>query len=438
MTTLRQKISALETEGAFIVTPHQKSEFGTVANAQLAGSETLPETVVVSLDDPVKLLTTIIALDGCVENLALISAGTPDEEISRRMQGSGKYLVVTEDASKADSISAAELLERFKPEALQQPTRWQLSTSGTTSVPKQVAHTFESLVRTTRVGSGSEYVWGELYDPCRFAGLQVIMQALLGGSTLVFPNPHDELADQLAFFKTNSVNSLSATPTLWRKILMTAGAEKLALRSITLGGEISDERVLKAVANAYPNAKVRHIYASTEAGTGFSVTDGLPGFPASYLEGGVPGVMLRIRDSTLMIHNPMVSRGYIGEENDFVDDDGFVNTGDSVAIEGDRVIFLGRSSGVINVGGNKVYPEKVEDKLLRVPGVRLARVYGQKNSIIGALVAAEIVIDTGQDQATVKPALMAMASKSLEKHERPVKYQFVDSIKHTANGKVQR
>ncbi|MDN3683971.1 hypothetical protein QW180_08500 [Vibrio sinaloensis] len=42
-----------------------------------------------------------------------------------------------------------------------------------------------------------------------------------------------------------------------------------------------------------------------------------------------------------------------------MNDDGFINTGDMVKLDNDRVLFfLGRESGSINVGGNKVMPEK--------------------------------------------------------------------------------
>ncbi len=105
-------------------------------------------------------------------------------------------------------------------------THWVLSTSGTTGTPKLVAHTLESLTSTTKldVQAGAAMRWGLVYDPARFAGLQLVLQALLGGGVLVVP-PQESLAVQLAFMAKHGVNALSATPSLWRKILMTSGAE---------------------------------------------------------------------------------------------------------------------------------------------------------------------------------------------------------------------
>ena len=104
------------------------------------------------------------------------------------------------------------------------------------------------------------------------AGLQVLLQALLGGSSLALPAAGTGLAERLALFARCGVNAISATPTLWRKMLMLPAAQRaLALRTITLGGETADQQVLDALARAYPGARVRHLYASTEAGVGFAV-----------------------------------------------------------------------------------------------------------------------------------------------------------------------
>jgi len=377
-------------------------------------------------------------LDGAVATMALISANTPAEEIDRRMAKVGSYLLLCDDVKRADAVSFDDLVTKYAPTTDVEKTAWLLSTSGTTSQPKQVAHTLETLTRTTQVQLENDFVWGELYDPYRFAGLQVVLQAVLGGSSICFPELDDDLTAQIDFMQQNGVNALSATPTLWRKILMTGNSKSLKLKTITLGGEIADDRILKSVVSAFPEARVRHIYASTEAGTGFSVTDGKAGFPASYLDAEFRGVKLRIDDGILMIHNGMKMAGYVGEESGFADDAGWVNTGDQVKVENDRVVFMGRASGVINVGGNKAYPEHVENILRRVPDVEMVRVYGMNNPIVGQLVVADVSAADNADVATVKEALMQLATTELKKHERPVKYQFVEAIEHSANGKVQR
>ena len=74
---------------------------------------------------------------------------------------------------------------------------------------------------------------------------------------------------------------------------------------------------------------------------------------------------------------------------------GWVATGDLVEHHGDRVLFQGRRPDVINVGGRKVMPSTVETVLREATGVGDVRVYGKSSSLVGQLVAADIVLARG-------------------------------------------
>ena len=165
------------------------------------------------------------------------------------------------------------------------PTQWVIPTSGTTASPKLVAHTFHSLARTAKTNpeTGRHYRWGQLYDMARFAGLQVFLNSLLSGSTLILTRPAEDLEERVRSLVEHRCNAISATPTLWRKILMTPAAAHLRPRQITLGGEIVDQNILNALRSQYPGARLSHVYASTEAGAAFTVNDGKAGFPVEFL-----------------------------------------------------------------------------------------------------------------------------------------------------------
>ena len=158
--------------------------------------------------------------------------------------------------------------------------------------------------RSAARGQSEPPVWGLLYDPSRFAGLQVVLQSLLGGGLLVAPDREGPGPSNSPFLQANGCTHLSATPTLWRKILMTSEGPFLPLRQITLGGEIADDPLLAALATRYPEARVTHIYASTEAGVGFSVKDGRAGLPVSYLADEIDGVGLKIVEDVLWLRPP--------------------------------------------------------------------------------------------------------------------------------------
>ena len=393
----------------------------------------------------------VLALDGVASRLLLIPSGLSADGFGELLRKSEADFIISDSPEfprcgvPGYALPPVPGMGSTRSERAQLPpvtTEWVLATSGTTRTPKLVSHTVGSLTRTVRrdTSRGTGVVWGLLYDLNRFAGLQVFFQALLGGSLLVIPSPGESLGATLAGFASAGVNALSATPTLWRKLLMTPGVEALPLRRITLGGEIADKAVIAALATRFPSARITHIYASTEAGVGFSVSDGEAGFPASYLHGGLPGVGLRINaEGVLEIRSAATGRRYLGETDSFVGDDGFVNTGDRVRIEGDRVYFLGRVSGTINVGGNKVTPEEVEQVLLAHPAVALASVGAKRSGVTGALVTAHVVLrEVGADPKGVAAELRAWCAVRLERHKVPALIHIVDRLEAGPAGKITR
>ena len=74
-----------------------------------------------------------------------------------------------------------------------------------------------------------------------------------------------------------------------------------------------------------------------------------------------------------------------GEEiRNRIDREGYLDTQDMVKVEGKRVFFLGRASGVINVGGNKVNAEEVENCIREMRDVADVVVFGKKKTVCSA------------------------------------------------------
>ena len=278
--------------------------------------------------------------------------------------------------------------------------------------------------------------WGLLYDWSRFAGTQVVLQALAGGGTLVCPDRSRPLAAQVEFLAGPGCDHLSATPTLWRNLLMTPTARRLPLRQLTLGGEIADQRILDGLRDAFPEARVTHIFASTEAGAAFAVSDGREGFPAGYLDHPPAGIELQVLNGRLLVANPDVDPAYVGGET--FADQGWVDTGDEVELRGDRYVFLGRRSGVINVGGAKLHPEELERFLAGHPAVAQAHVLAQPSPILGSLVVAEIVPAPGAPSDDLTRTLIAYCREHLPRHMVPGKVRIVETLPLSAAGKLSR
>jgi acyl-CoA synthetase (AMP-forming)/AMP-acid ligase II len=318
-----------------------------------------------------------------------------------------------------------------------------LCTSGTTGTPKLAAYNVESLAQASikDVAKGRNFKWALSYDLNRFAGLQVFLQVILSGSALVVIEPHQELPEIINLLIGSNVNSLSATPSFWRKILMTPNSGLIPFKTITLGGEISDQKILDSLCTQYPNARITHIYASTEAGVGFAVKDGKEGFPLTYVTPGfLSSVDLKVVNSELWIKTPQSESVEISSEIE-MDNSGFINTGDLVQIGNDRVYFKGRKSGVINVGGNKVTPEEIETILNYHPAVILSKVYGRKNSLMGMVVCAEVItrnVLPSSERSLLKKELNKYCRKKLVPYQVPAIIKFVDVIEVNNSGKIVR
>ena len=291
-----------------------------------------------------------------------------------------------------------------------------LQTSGTTGAAKLIFHRWASL-KPTQIQSGKHSRWLLCYHPMSFAGLQVILQALLSGDTLIAATTQDIKAKaQLAI--QEDVTCLSLTPSLFRAMVMCWQQQIPELKRITFGGEICEQSTLDLCHQLFPAAEIRHIYALTEAGIVFSVKDGKAGFPASWLEQSWNGWTLQLQDQQLCLSR----------------DKQLIFTGDNIHQEQGRCFFSGRLDNIVNVGGHKVDMEQLERQLLQLPKVLDVRVYAKKNPITGYIIAAEIL---SQDQDCTREALQAF-NHSLSPAERPRLVQFVDVITLSPTGKKQR
>lgn len=321
-------------------------------------------------------------------------------------------------------------------------------TSGTTGRPKAANHTWTTLASPVR--RDPRYArnrWMCAYPLSLYAGTQVMLQALLNWSTLVMPSSLDPTTVAQTM-RTTAVTHASGTPTFWRQLLLFSPHDELSacrLEQITMGGEAVTQGLLDQLSGLFPQTRLVHIYASTELGRLFSVTDKREGFPAEWLEyPQEEGVELRIVDGELVARSYNAMIGYERRATSDPDQptavplDGWVATGDLVERHGDRVLFQGRKTDVINVGGRKVMPATVETVLREATGVGDVRVYGKSSSLVGQLVAADIVLARGSDERAVRGEINRIARGRLAQHEVPRLLRVVESIAQNGAMKVVR
>jgi acyl-coenzyme A synthetase/AMP-(fatty) acid ligase len=391
-----------------------------------AMGETGVSRVMVQSDNPFDILRSIDAASRTGADLFIAHTNLPAANIDAVIDKFGVQMVTGETDRMTGKTPASPANARIF-----------MMTSGTTGAPKIASHSLPALMSRARAAmhpGNRGAKWLLTYQPTGFAGVQVQLTGVIGRGVIVAPQERTP-AGFLEAAKANGVTQISATPTFWRAFLMAVRPDDLDLRQITLGGEAADQTTLDRIRKAFPNARITHIYASTEAGVVFSVHDGLEGFPAEWLEKKTQGVSLRVRDGFLHIHTPNAMSGYASDTAQPRRDDGWLVTADRVEIRGDRAFIVGRDDSTINVAGSKVYPLMVEQFLLTHPGVVEAHVYGVANPISGQLVAADIVLEPDMDATATRSAILKACRENLAQYQVPRALKIVDAIAVRESGK---
>lgn len=394
--------------------------------------------------DPVTVIPLLAAasLTG-VETCVYPPTASPDA-VRDMLERFDHTLMVTPRADLAglgSMTTAAELVENPSvtvDETLPEERRHLVLTTGTTGAPRAARHDWWPLVRAVDLPTmrrADDQRWLLAYGMNQFGGLQVLMHVVNTGATLVTTEEFTPKSG-LAAMREHGVSHVSATPTYWRFVLAELAADGGAvpsLRQVTLGGEATSERLLKALRRTFTGARITQIYGANEYGKNRSIRDSSTGLPLSTLAED-EDIQFKVEDGELWVKSAYSMFGYYGEEP--IDPDAWRPTGDLVEVIGDRVFFRGRASDVINVGGVKVHPLPVEERIAAVPGVGIARVYGRSNPLTGSIVAVEVVAEAGSDPDVIDDGIRA-ACADLPPASQPRSIRFVDEIT-TTDHKITR
>jgi acyl-coenzyme A synthetase/AMP-(fatty) acid ligase len=413
---------------------------------QLAG-----RSVLLAVEDQLISALAMIEIDGVARRMLLCPPDLNADHINALIEDAGIDAVVTDQPARwTDSevylVVAARMPVRAGAKTKTgRATEWLMLTSGTSGVPKIVGHTLEGLtgaIVADGPARGAPPVWATFYDIRRYGGLQIFLRAIVGGGSMVLSEPGEPIADYVARLNARGVTHISGTPSHWRKLLMSGAAEGFSPSYVRLSGEIADQAVLDGLSRAFPAASVGHAYASTEAGVGFAVNDGLEGFPASLMGENRGDVEMKVEDGSLRIRSTRTAHAYVGRNpGALADADGFVDTGDMLELRGDRYHFVGRRGGIINIGGLKVHPEEIEAVINRHAEVRMSRARSRRSPITGSIVIADVVLADGCDLSrsdAIRDKILAECRARLASHKVPAMIKFVSSLDITAAGKLAR
>lgn len=393
----------------------------------LAQRRTFPKYI--QSDDPYEVFLNVLLGMMNEAQIVLLDADMSDSERQKLSLEEG-YASISYENIAWQSAKWAALIEQVPRETLD----WQITmfTSGTTGRPKRVSHFYRTLARQVRRGEKhAEDVWGFAYNPVHFAGMQVFLQALFNGNTLInlFDANRTDMDHLIAQFQ---ITHISATSTFYRTIAPYFERVHPGVRRLTVGGEKFDRKLSGLFAEHFPNAKITNVYASTEAGSLFAGQDDQFVIPDD-----MKSLVKIAEDGELMVHASLL--GQFGTAPSADQDAKWYRTGDLVQWTGEgRFRFVSRKTEMINIGGYKVNPHEVEEEIMRVDGVSQVLVRPRENRITGNLLVADVVKSKEVSEKELERRIIRHLKERLQYWKLPRMIHFVEKLELTKTGKKVR
>lgn len=295
-------------------------------------------------------------------------------------------------------------------------------------------------------------------------GLRRYYGNMLCGSTVILISGVLNISKFFYNMDRYRVNSLDLVPTALSVLLKLSkgkiGEYKDILRYVQLGAAPLMEADKKYICDLLPNTRLYNFYGSTESGciciynfNGFTNGDSEHRYGKEHCI-GKPTFNAEIRivdqdrnviDSSSVRTGTLASKGAMNMKGYWMDDTetksimalGYIYSNDEAYVdEGGDIILLGRKGDVINVGGNKVSPEEIEDVVMGLYGIIDSGCIPIKDEIKGQVPKLYVQLDPSV-QVTV-PEIRAYLQKGLEPYKVPKLIEVIERIPRSYNGKLLR
>lgn len=281
-------------------------------------------------------------------------------------------------------------------------------------------------------------------------GVQSLLLAMVGGNRIVFLADRFDPGEVLDLIERERVTVWGGVPTMASRVLShpsLPGRDLSSVRSITMGGSRVDPDLLERMREAFPRAGrgMSTIYGMTETGGTVASASGatMAEHPAT---SGRPGPLTEMRiaepddagSGEILVRTPgQMSEYWRRPDENLVDADGWVHTGDLGRIEGELLFVTGRSKDLIIRGGENIAAAHVEAALVEHPAVAVAAVIGRPDPDLGERVAAAVQLRVG---ATATEAdLVSFAREHLPRYSVPADWWLRDDdLPATDVGKVDK
>ena len=299
-----------------------------------------------------------------------------------------------------------------------------LFTSGSSGSPKAALHDFEKLLTKFKIKriplSTINFL---LFD--HWGGLNTLFHVLSNQGTVIFLDKRtpEYVCSLIEKYK---VELLPTSPTFLKMLLVSRAYNNFSLKSlkiISYGSEPMPESLLIHLNQIFPTIKLQQTYGLIELGVMRSKSESNDSL---WVKLGGEGFNTRVVDNILHIKSDSVMLGYLNAPSPFSNDGWFI-TGDLVELKDDFYKIIGRQSEIINVGGEKVFPQEVENIIMQIDDIEDVLVFSEKNTLVGNIVCAKIKYNGNLPHPEMKKNIKLYCRNKLENFKIPVKIYFVDN-----------
>ena len=327
-------------------------------------------------------------------------------------------------------------------------------TSGTTGEPKGVPITHDMVEFTTNnivriLGYLENDVDLTLLPLYHSFGLGCLHTSIKTGSTFVLLKNSNDLENVLNSLKKFNVTTLAVVPATLTKLLKFKEEflkEKFSnIRLIITNSTAIPKNTVRDFKKILQNGKLATYYGLTEASRSTfmifnddSKLDESVGNPPEGVEVKIRKLNEDSEIGEIWIRGKNVIKNYwnnpIADKNLM---DGWLQTGDIGYFDDEKNLFLkGRNDDIINIGGEKVIPNEIEEIIKQIPEVEDVVAFGIENEVFGNTVKLNVV--KKRNSNLEKTHILRHCLKNLEKFKIPSKIEFVDKIPKNEYGKVKR
>ena len=283
-------------------------------------------------------------------------------------------------------------------------------TSGSSGDPKAAELSWDALEASARITSAALAIdtpslWAPALPANHIGGLAVLLRSAFGFAELLWASDI-ATAPELGATHISVVQAQAVRSDLSR------------YKRVLIGGA-------KPPANLSPNMIAT--WGMTETGSGI-VYDGV----------ALPEVEVVAVEGELLVRTPTLFTRYrTGERPHALGPDGYADwfpTGDAGSLSDGVVKVFGRLGSVINTGGEKVWPEQLENILRDFPGIIEIGITSVDDAQWGQAIVAVAVAD----RPIVLEELAEFADAHVGPWAKPKHFVLAEGLPRTANGKIRR